>query len=227
MADITVEQLEKFSSCEMTPRHWQLLQEKTEFYLNDQQFDGVVITHGTNTIEETAYYLNLTVRSEKPVVLVGSQKPPTALGTDAHSNLLNAVRVATHSSSKGKGVLVVLNDEINAAREVTKTNTYRLEAFQSGQLGFLGYVDVDSNVVYYREPVKKHTLKSPFAGIRLSSFPNVGIIYSYAGADGDFIRTIIDQKIFEGIVIAGTGACKMSKRGVRRQKQSCWQRKSC
>lgn len=206
VANITVEQLENFNSCEMTPFHWSLLKNKVEFYLSDQEFDGVVITHGTNTLEETAYFLHLTVNSEKPVVLVGSQRPFSALGSDAAVNLINSVKVAASSNSKNKGVLVVLNDEINGAREVTKTNTFRLQSFQSGQVGLLGYVDVDGTVQYYRNPIKKHTIHSCFSSEIIEDVPEVAIVYSYAGATGDIIRLVTDSNKYSGIVIAGAGA---------------------
>ncbi len=122
---------------------------------------GVVFTHGTNTIEETAYFMNLTVRSDKPVVIVGAQRPFSTLSSDGPLNLLNAIRVAGDPSSRGKGTLVVLNDEINAARDVSKTNTYRLETFQSRELGILGYADPD-RIVYYRAPTRRHTTQSQF-----------------------------------------------------------------
>lgn len=211
LAQIETEQLGNIDSTDVTPEHWQLLEQKTEWYLQQEDVAGVVITHGTNTIEETAYFLNLTINSEKPVVLVGSMKPPSALGTDAYANLYQAIRVAVHPASVGKGVLVVLNDQINAARDVTKTNTYRLETFRSGDLGLLGYVDVDGDVVYYRKPLKKHTIQSQFSTEKVKHYPKVGIVYSYAGSGGELIRHIVEQKLFEGIVVAGMGAGKMSK----------------
>src|SRR5699024_926653 len=128
------------SSTKVTANDWILLRNKVIEALEEKDYDGVVITHGTNTIEETAYFLHLTVPTKKPIVCVGAQRPFTALSTDAHLNLVNAVRVATSEKAHGRGVLVVLNDEISCAREVTKSNTYRLETFQSGQLGFLGYI---------------------------------------------------------------------------------------
>ncbi len=124
--------------------------------LKDPEIAGVVFTHGTNTIEETAYFLNLTVKHDKPVVIVGAQRPFSTLSSDAPLNLLNAIRVAADPASRGKGVLVVTNDEINAARDVTKSNTYRLETFQARELGILGYADPD-RIVFYRAPTRKHT----------------------------------------------------------------------
>src|SRR5215472_10445675 len=129
--------------------------------LADPDISGVVFTHGTNTIEETAYFMNLTVRSEKPVVIVGAQRPFSTLSSDGPLNLLNAIRVAADPSSRGKGTLVMLNDEINAALDVTKSNTCRTETFQSRELGILGYADPD-RIVFYRAPVRRHTTQSQF-----------------------------------------------------------------
>lgn len=174
--------------------------------LNKEGIDGVVITHGTNTLEETAYFLHLTVPSDKPIILTGAQKPFTALSTDADNNLVQAIRAAASDEAHHKGGLVILNEEINGARDVSKTNTYRLEAFHSGQLGYLGYVDVDGKAVFYRETTKTHTTASYFSKMNITSLPNVGIIYSYAGATGDLIHHLVNSGDYDGIVMAGTGA---------------------
>src|SRR5947199_2994988 len=150
--------------------------------LADPAIAGVVFTHGTNTIEETAFFMNLTVRSEKPVVIVGAQRPFSTLSSDAPLNLLNAIRVAADPASRGKGALVVLNDEINAARDVTKTNTYRVETFRAPELGLLGYVDGDQ-VSFYRASTKRHTANSEFDVSGVSALPKVEILYSYAQPD--------------------------------------------
>lgn len=209
-AEIVTEQFTNFSSRDMTPEHWVLLKRKIEDAFVHEHCDGVVITHGTNTLEETAYFLHLTVHSEKPVVLVGAQRPLSSVGTDAVINLINAIRVAAAPQAVGKGVLVVLNDEIHCAREVTKTNTYRLETFQSGQLGFLGYVDPDGTVQFYRAPTRKHTVRSCFSTLAIDRVPKVGIVYSYAGSNGDWIRSLISSSV-SGIVMAGTGAGKFTR----------------
>ena len=143
------------------PQELKALSLRMSARLADPDIAGIVFTHGTNTIEETAYFVNLTVRSEKPVVIVGAQRPFSTLSSDGPLNLLNAIRVAADPVSRGKGTLVVLNDEINAARDVTKTNTYRLETFQSRELGILGYADPDK-IVFYRAPTRKHTAQSQF-----------------------------------------------------------------
>jgi L-asparaginase len=177
---------------------------KVDARLRDPDIAGVVITHGTNTIEETAYFLNLTMRHDKPVVIVGAQRPFSTLSSDGPLNLLNAIRVAADPAARGKGVLVVTNDVINAAREVTKTNTYRLETFQSRELGILGYADPD-RIVFYRAPVRRHTTQSQFDLAGISVFPKVSILYSHAGDDGDLAKAAVAAGA-KGLVVAGTGA---------------------
>jgi L-asparaginase len=206
VADVTFDHYLTVTSTAIETEHWIQIREKVIHTLEVEGYDGVVITHGTNTIEETAYFLHLTVPSTKPVIITGSQKPFTAISSDAHINLLQAVRVAASEEAVGKGVLVVLNESISSAREVTKTNTYRLETFQSGQFGFLGFVDADHNVVFYRESTKRHTATSVFSGIAISGLPEVEIVYSYAGARGNVIRGIAADASTKGIVTAGTGA---------------------
>ena len=172
--------------------------------LKDPDIAGVVITHGTNTIEETAYFLNLTMKHEKPVIIVGAQRPFSTLSSDAGANLLNAIRVAADPAARGKGTLVVTNDEINAARDVTKSNTYRVQTFSSRELGILGYADPD-RIVFYRAPLRKHTTQSQFELGKITAFPKVNIVYSHAGDDGDLAKAAVAAGA-KGLVIAGTGA---------------------
>ena len=186
------------------PQQLKDLSLKMSALLADPDLAGIVFAHGTNTIEETAYFLNLTVKSEKPIVIVGAQRPFSTLSSDAALNLLNAIRVAADPGSRGKGTLVVLNDTVQAARDVTKSNTYRVETFQSREVGILGYADPD-RVVYYRAPVRKHTIQSEFDIAQISSFPKVSILYSYSGDDGDLARAAVAAGA-KGLVIAGTGA---------------------
>lgn len=162
---------------------------------------GVVITHGTATLEETAYFLNLTLKVEIPVVLVGAQRPPNSLGTDAGMNLLNAVRLAADPQARGLGVLVLLNDEIQAAREVTKTSTYRLETFRTPDLGMLGYADADGRIAIYRAPTRRRAPNTDFDVRGQEALPRVDIAYSYAGSDGALILALIAVGA-EGIVCA-------------------------
>lgn len=164
---------------------------------------GAVVAHGTETLEETAYFLNLVVRSDKPVVVVGALRPFTAVSRDGPFNLYNAVRVARSPNAKGLGVLVMLNDEINAARDVTKANTNRLDAFTSRDLGPLGYADSD-RVVFYRRPVRRHTVKSEFAVDDLRALPRVDVTYAYQDADATAIDAFVAAGA-KGIVLAGAG----------------------
>ncbi len=153
--------------------------------------DGVVITHGTATLEETAYFLNLALKVDTTVVLVGSQRPATGLSSDAGLNLLNAVRVAGSPEARGLGVLVLLNDEIQTARDVTKTSTLRLEAFRSHDLGMLGYADPDGRVAIYRRPSRRHAPDTEFDVAGRAELPRVDIAASYAGADGSAVRAFV------------------------------------
>jgi L-asparaginase len=170
----------------------------------DPDAAGIVITHGTNVLEETAYLLHLTVKHSKPVVLCGAQRPFTHLSTDGPLNLLSAFRTAASPDSAGRGVLVVLNDEVQCAREVTKTNTYRVETFQSPGLGFLGYADPD-RVVFYRSPTRPHTTATPFRLGPRDALPRVDILYGYAGDDGSLVKAAVELGA-SGLVIAGVGA---------------------
>ena len=210
-ATMRVEQVTNVGSPNITFDDWLTLARRIDaIFRNEPDTAGVVITHGTNTLEETAYFLNLTVRHDRPVVLVGAQRPATAISADGPLNLLNAVRTAASPEARGKGVLVVLNDQINAARDVTKTSTYRLETFSSRDLGLLGYVDGD-RVSFYRAPTKRHTADSEFDLDGVATFPRVDIVYSYVEANPVLIEALIDDGV-DGIVLAGTGAGGMSGR---------------
>src|SRR5215471_3808386 len=173
-------------------------------FANDPDVAGVVVTHGTNTLEETAYFLNLTVKHDRPVIVVGSMRPSTAISADGPLNLLNAIRTAISPEARGKGVLVVMNDEINAARDVTKTNTYRVETFRSPDLGYLGSVDEDK-VSFYRASTKRHTFNSEFDVSNIREFPKVDILYSYVEPNVAMIHALQTNGV-RGIVFAGTGA---------------------
>ncbi|MGH7833631.1 MAG: asparaginase [Candidatus Binatia bacterium] len=172
---------------------------------DEDKADGIVITHGTNTIEETAYFLSLTLKTEKPVVLVGSMRPASAISADGYLNLLNAVRVAADPASRGRGALLVMNDTIYGGRDVTKTATYRVETFQGRDLGPLGYADADGRLVFYHRTAKKHTLETEFDVRKLESLPRVDVVVSYVGADGTMIDAAVAAGA-KGIISAGTGA---------------------
>ncbi len=166
--------------------------------------DGIVWIQGTNTLEDTAFFLNLTLRSEKPVIVVGAQRPFTAISTDAHLNLVNAIRVAACPEARGKGVLTVTNSEINAARDVTKTSTFQLQTFRSRDLGILGYADAD-RIVFYRAPVRRHTVHSEFDLTDIESMPQVEILYGHTGANPHLARAAVELGA-KGLVMAGIGA---------------------
>lgn len=211
-AQIAVEQVSNIGSSNMTIAIWHKLAARIdELYSSDKALSGIVITHGTSTIEETAYFLNLTVRHDRPVVLVGAQRPATAISADGPLNLVSAVRTAACADSCGRGVLVVLNDEINAARDVTKSNTYRAETFRSGELGFLGYVDED-RVVYYRRPEKRHTAHSEFALTGIDILPAVEIVYCSTESNAPVVVEALEKAGVRGIVFASTGAGSLSDR---------------
>jgi L-asparaginase len=162
---------------------------------------GIVIGHGTATLEETAYFLNLTVKVSIPVVLVGAQRPSSALSSDAGMNLVNAIRVAANPQARDMGVLLVLNDEIHAAREVTKTSTMRLQTFRTPDFGALGHADGDE-VAFYRRPIRRHAPDTEFDISATIALPRVDISYSYAGGDGVAVRAFMTAGA-RGIISAG------------------------
>ena len=168
---------------------------------DDPDLAGIVIGHGTATLEETAYFLNLTVKVKVPVVLVGAQRPSSALSSDAGMNLVNAVRVAASPQARDMGVLVVLNDEIHAAREVTKTSTLRLQTFRTPDFGVLGHADGDA-VAFYRRPIRRHAPDTEFDVSGIEALPRVDIAYSYAGGDGVAVRAFMAAGA-RGIIAAG------------------------
>jgi L-asparaginase type II len=170
----------------------------------DPSVDGVVVTHGTNTMAEVAWYMNLTVKTEKPIVFVGSQRPWSGLSGDGPRNLYDAVRVAASKEARGKGVLHCMNQFINTARDVDKTSAYRVNTFQGVDAGAIGFADPDK-VVFYREPVRKHTVASEFAGKAFDTLPAVEVAFAYREAPGYLIDAMVAQGV-KGIVIEGTGA---------------------
>ena len=177
---------------------------RAEEVLQSPDVDGLVYVQGTNTIEETSYFLSLTVHSEKPIVVTGAQRPYNALSSDAQMNLLDAVRLACAPASRGKGAVVAFNGEINAAREVTKTNTYHLQTFRTRDLGLLGYIDPDK-IEYYRTPHRRHTVNSEFSLAGVESMPYVEIAYIHTGTRAGVADAMVALGA-KGIVIACVGA---------------------
>ena len=181
---------------------WQALTTLCDRLVQDEaDLAGIVITHGTSSLEETAYFLNLVLKVDIPVVLVGAQRPASALSSDGGINLVNAVRVAASPHARGMGVLVVMNEEINAAREVTKVSTMRLQAFHAPDFGLLGHADGD-RVSFYRRPVRRFAPDTEFDIRGLAGLPRVDIQYAYAGSDGAAVRAFVAAGA-RGIVSAG------------------------
>lgn len=204
IADLTGEQVANIGSQTMTNDVWvKLAQRANEVLKGDAA--GVVITHGTDTMEETGYFLNLVVKSEKPVVLVGSMRPATAISADGPANLYEAVALAADPEAKGRGPMIVINDEIHYAREAQKINTTKLEAFKSPNAGPAG-IFIGNKAHFLLPNDEPHTTKSPFSvdGVKAENLPRVEVVYSYANFGRDTIDFLV-QKGVKGIVLAGVG----------------------
>jgi L-asparaginase len=197
-ATVQVRNVSNVPSGYMDPDRWSALSREVNAALALPEVAGVIISHGTDTLEETAYWLDLTIDSDKPVVLIGAQRNASESDFDGPRNLLNAVRIAVAPQSKGKGVVVAMNGQINAAREVTKTHTSSVETFKSGDLGFLGEVDVD-RVVYWRSPSRRQHVS-----IKTDRMPYVEIVAMYGGADGHLIKAALDHGA-SGLVVQALG----------------------
>ncbi len=182
----------------MDPVRWVQLTKVVQETLARPEVSGVIVSHGTDTLEETAYWLDLTVKSEKPVVLIGAQRNASESDFDGPHNLLNAVRIAVDQEAHGKGVMLAMNGQINAAREVTKTHTSSVETFKSGDYGFIGVVDND-RVVFARAPLRRQ-----FVPLKTATMPDVEIVAMYGGADGRLLRAAVDGGA-QGIVVQALG----------------------
>ncbi|MCG5261948.1 asparaginase [Cupriavidus gilardii] len=202
VANVKGEQIFQIGSESFNNERLLKLGKRVSELLKQPDVDGVVITHGTDTIEETAYFLNLTLKSDKPVVVVGSMRPGTALGADGALNLYDAVLVASSPESRGKGTLVVLNDEIHTGRDVTKSNTFKTETFRS-PFGPLGYV-VEGRTLYYRLPARPHTTATEWDIDRIDRLPEVAIVYAYGNANPGSVDAAVRNGA-KAIVYAGTG----------------------
>lgn len=203
LADVSGIQIANIASYAMTAEIWLRLASEVNEWLSGSDCDGVVVTHGTDTLEETAYFLNLVVKSDKPVVLTGSMRPSTAMSADGPLNLYNAVALAASKSAFGQGVMVVLGDKIGSAREITKTNTTAADAFQSPELGFLGYI-IDGKPLFYYKSTRLHTSQSEFDVTGLERLPDVEMIYGHSGGNRRLVDAAV-QSGAKGIIHAGMG----------------------
>lgn len=209
LADISWEQIANIDSSNMCDEIWLRLAKKIA-KLFAEGIDGVVITHGTDTMEETAYFLNLTIKSDKSVVLVGAMRPSTAISADGPKNLYNAVALVANKEAKNKGVMVAINDKILSARGVVKTHSLNVDAFSSPDFGDLGYI-VDGKVFFYNNVTKAHTKNAPFDVSKLTSLPKVDILYSYSNDGSGVAAKALFEHGTKGIVVAGSGAGSIHK----------------
>ena len=201
-AHVTGEQIASLDSKDMNDEVWLKLARRVNELLARDDADGIVITHGTDTLEETAYFLNLTVHSKKPVVITGAMRPATAISADGPMNLLNAVRLAADPQAYDRGVLVCLNDQIDSARHVTKAHTTSLDTFKS-PLGPLGCMN-DGHPTFYNRVDRRHAGHTEFDLKGADRLPYVKIIYGHAGDDALFVDAAIKAGA-RGLVYAGTG----------------------
>jgi L-asparaginase len=212
LANLTGIQIASIGSQDMNDVVWMQLAKELDKQLSEDSVSGAVITHGTDTMEETAFYLNLVVDSDKPVVLTGAMRPATALSADGPLNLYNSVAVAASEKARNHGVLVVANDSIHGAREVVKTNTLSVQTFESPNMGLLGALHYGSFRMY-RKPLKKHTTNSIFSIRSIEELPRVVVIFAHSNMNGDLIRAAVEMGV-KGIVLAGVGNGNASKRAI-------------
>jgi L-asparaginase len=204
VARVEVQNISNVPSDYMDPPRWVELARVVQEQLARPEVAGVVVSHGTDTLEETGWFLDLAVNSPKPIVLIGAQHNASERDFDGPRNLVNAARICVSPEARNKGAMLALNDQINAAREVHKTNTSSVETFKSGEFGFLGYADVD-RVVFYRAPLRRqHLPVLPSKDGKPPALPRVDVIAMYGGADGALLRASIASGA-RGVVVQGLG----------------------
>ena len=208
VAEIEAIQVCNVNSDDITAEVWLTLANTINKMAKDPDVKGFVITHGTDTMEETAFFLNLTVKTDKPVVLTGSMRPSTSISADGPMNLYEAVCLAASKEAVGKGVLTVFSDRIYAARSVTKTSTYNVMAISAGETGAIGIIR-DGAVYLYESPMKKHTAESEFDVSGLTTLPKVSVLYFCVDADPELLRFAAEHA--DGLVVAGAGAGEFSE----------------
>ena len=211
LANVRGEQVMQIASESITNDNLLQLGRRVSELADSKDVDGIVITHGTDTVEETAYFLNLVEKTDKPIIVVGSMRPGTAMSADGMLNLYNAVAVASSKEAHGKGVLVTMNDEIQSGRDVSKMINIKTEAFKS-PWGPLGMV-VEGKSYWFRLPAKRHTMDSEFDIKNIKSLPDVEIAYSYGNVD-DTAYKALAQTGAKAIIHAGTGNGSVSSRVV-------------
>ncbi|PCK22945.1 L-asparaginase [Bacillus pumilus] len=213
IANVTGEQVANVGSENVDNALLLKLAKRVNELLKDDQVDGVVITHGTDTLEETAYFLHLVVKSDKPVVVVGSMRPASAISADGPLNLYHAVKIASTEEAKGKGVMVTLNDRIASARFITKTNTTTTDSFKSLEQGYIGEV-AGEVAFFYNESTRTHTADSEFDVSKLKELPQVDILYGYQN-DHKFLYDAAVKAGAKGIVVAAPGNGTMSTEAIK------------
>jgi len=218
IANVTGEQISNVGSQDMSIKIWLDLANRINELLKSDTVDGIVITHGTDTQEETAYFLNLVVHSDKPVVTTGSMRPSTAVSAEGPLNLYNAVAVAADPDAKGRGVMLVMNDQIHSAQAVTKTNTTSVQTFMSPMQGLMGAV-LYGQMEFYREPHGIHTTNSIFSVEGVTALPRVDIVYACVDGPADLIDYSVEAGA-KGIVIAGVGNGNMNEEMLKAAKRA-------
>ncbi len=203
LADLKGEQVAQVGSQDMNDALWLTLAARVNALFAADEADGVVITHGTDTVEETGYFLHLVVKSPHPIVLTGAMRPATSLSADGPLNLYNAVAVAADPEARGRGAIVVLNDDLHSARDVTKSSTTDVQTFISPGPGLLGTASY-GRIRYFRRPTRRHTTDSEFSVDGLARLPRVDILYAHAGMPADLVRASVSHGA-RGIVMAGMG----------------------
>jgi L-asparaginase len=202
VARLELEELFRVGGSEIVPDRWIIIAKRiNEVLASEREVHGIVITHGSNTLEETAYFLHLVVKSAKPVILTAAQRPFNTLSSDGPKNFLDAVVVAASDEAVSKGLMTVVNGEIHCARDVTKRMSYRLQTYTSPDVGALGFVD-KGRISFYRLPIRKHTLASEFDVSSTNRLPRVDIIYTASGTDGVLIDAAVEHAKAEGLIIA-------------------------
>ena len=208
VAEVTGEQIASIGSQDMNDEVWLKLGKRVNEILAKPDVNGVAITHGTDTMEETSYFLNLVVKSDKPVVMTGSMRPSTAMSADGPLNIYNAVAIAADPGARGRGVLVTVDDDIHSGHDIVKTHTTDVGTMSSGEPGLIGATLFGKNT-WYRTPNQTHTAKSEFSIAGVNALPRVDIIYAHANMSPDVISSAV-QNGAKGLVIAGVGDGNMT-----------------